>query len=133
MLHSIGSTLQEYLLDFEELSVVKVIVGIVDLMNHFGDAILALVELIRVLFASLFVVCEEGLNEFNQLVHCFGGGKNNFVLDHHLNDLDSHSSLVLEFHVLHQRRVVVHGQNLDGVGLKRSRQEFHQQFHAVLV
>ena len=109
MLHSIGSTLQEYLLNFEELSVVKVIVGIVDLMNHFGDAILALVELIRVLFGSLFVVCEEGLNEFNQLVHSFGGGKNNFVLYHHLNDLDSHSSLVLEFHVLHQRRVVVHG------------------------
>lgn len=65
MLHSIGSTLQEYLLDFEELSVVKVIVGVVDLVNHFGDTILALVELIRVLFASLFVVCEERLNELN--------------------------------------------------------------------
>jgi len=108
VLHSVGASFHKNLLDFEQLCVVLIVVGVVNLVDHFSHGILALIELIWVLFRSLFVVCQKGLDELNQLIDSLRGIQNNFVLDDHLNDLNGDSSLVLELHILHQRWVVVH-------------------------
>ena len=71
MLHSVGTTFQEDLFDFEELCVVKIIVGVVNLVNHFSDAVLAFIKLVRILFAALFVIGQKRLNELNQLINSF--------------------------------------------------------------
>lgn len=133
VLHSVSTSFHEDLFNFEQLGIVLIVVNVVYLMDHFSHSVLALIELIRVLFRSLFVVCQKRLNELNELINCLRGIQHNFVFNDNLHDLDCNGSFVLKLHVLHQRWIVVHRQNLERVGLKWDRQEFYEQLHAVLV
>jgi hypothetical protein len=104
-----------------------------ELVKEFGHIVLALLKFVGFLLVCRVFTGKERHNEVYQLLRGLQGRDLLPLLDHSFDDLKGNRSTVGEFHVLHQLRVVVHGQNLDREALERDGKELNQEFHRLLV
>ena len=76
---------------------------------------------------------QERHGELNELVDCLGRRDIFLILAHALDDFEGDSSLVLEFHILHERWVMVHVQDSDRKRVQGDSEKLDQELHAVFV
>ena len=122
----------KHLLKPQQQVVVDVGVGLVrDHVNDASDTFLAFLKLERLFFAAMFVIDEQGLDELDELVDGAGRLDLTIVLHYGFADAKRDGALVLELHVVHQCRIVMHAKHLDRESVQRNSQQFHEKLHRV--
>ena len=98
-------------------------------MNNPSNTLLTLFKFERLLAATLFVINQQRLDKLDELIDGARRGDDPIVLDHCLTDTQGYCAFVLELHVVHESRVVMHTQNGDGQSIQWNSQKLDEKFH----
>jgi len=107
--------------------------GVREQVHQLGNSVLALFKFVGFFFILRGFAHQERHDEVNQLLASLGATNLLAFLYHGLHDLQSHLSPVLKFHILHQLRIVVHGEDLDREALERNREQLDEELHGGLI
>ena len=98
-------------------------------VNNPGNTLLTFFELERLLAAALLVIDQQWLDKLDELFDGASGGDDPIVLDHCLTDAQGYSAFVLELHVVHESRVVMHTQDGDRQRIQWNSQKLDEKLH----
>ena len=98
-------------------------------VNNPGNTLLTFFELERLLAAALLVIDQQWLDKLDELFDGASGGDDPIVLDHCLTDAQGYSAFVLELHVVHESRVVMHTQDGDRQRIQWNSQKLYKKLH----
>ena len=128
------SSFHEHSFEFHEEFEVDVLVsGVREQVHQLGNSVLTLFKFVGFFFILRGFAHQERHDEVNQLLASLGATNLLAFLYHGLHDLQSHLSPVLKFHILHQLRIVVHGEDLDREALERNREQLDEELHGGLI